>query len=295
MSGEPAVECPQCGHNNDTGAQKCAKCGLDLEWALEEWDQHVTGPEASHPPLILVVNDEPAALMLFEIILDRAGYRVAKARDAFEALDLTRRLVPNLIITDDMMPGMRGLEMIAHLKADPVLKGVPVIMLSTRAGIESVNAAMEAGALCFLPMPILPHDLWTAVASVLAGDGLPLVLFAYVKQSRELGDALVEKGYRVLELYLPEATARGAKLLKSGVIAIGFHSSIRAGLALLAQLKADDEVSGIPVVMLAAETSPLARRFIRWRAAVLGAQAVYSGPLDAENLAGVFQAALEES
>jgi CheY-like chemotaxis protein len=170
MADKSAVECPQCGHINQPTSERCVQCGLDLEWARENWDECVAGPSESHPPLILVVNDEPATLKLMEIMLNRGGYRVAKAHDAFEALELTRHFVPNLIITDDAMPGMRGRDMITHLKATPALQSVPVVMLSPRCDRESIRGALDAGAICFHPVPIHHQDLCAIVASVLADE-----------------------------------------------------------------------------------------------------------------------------
>ncbi len=170
MADKSAVECPQCGHNSDSGEARCTSCGLDLDWALENWDKSVSGSAGSHPPLILLANDESGALKLLEIMLHRGGYRVVTAHDAYEVLDLTKHFVPDLIITDDMMPGMRGSDMIPHLKAVPALQDVPVVMLSSRGDHESICAALDAGAFCFHPTPILYQDLCALVESVLTGE-----------------------------------------------------------------------------------------------------------------------------
>jgi CheY-like chemotaxis protein len=117
-----------------------------------------------------------------------------------------------------------------------------------------------------------------------------LVLFVHVETTRELEESLGEKGYRILAPYPREETIRGAKLLKPDVIAIAFHLPEADGLDVLAHLKAEPGVRDIPVVMLADETEPQ----LEQRALELGADAVHTGPLEAEGLQQVFRAVLEE-
>jgi CheY-like chemotaxis protein len=168
MADRLAVECPKCGHNNKPAAKRCANCGLDLEWARENWDKCVSGPAESDPPLILVSDDEISAVTLYRILLEREGYRVAKAHDAYETLELTNHLRPDLIITDFAKPGMNGAEMIARLKSDPALRDIPAMVVSSHADKDSVRMATEAGAIRHLSKPINFSDFTAAVASVLA-------------------------------------------------------------------------------------------------------------------------------
>ena len=168
MADECTVECPQCGHTNEPAAKRCVNCRLDLEWALENWDKCESGPAESHPPLILLSDDEVGALTLLGIMLEREGYRVAKAPDAYIALDLAKRLRPDLIITDIMKPGMNGIDMIYCLKSNPALRNIPVLVLSARGHGETAIEATSAGAIRCLSKPILHHDVTAAVESVLA-------------------------------------------------------------------------------------------------------------------------------
>jgi len=164
---EQLIECPKCGKQNDAAAETCSKCGIHLAWALEHWSEVVSGPEDHDAPLILYVDDEGGALTLVGIILNRAGYRVAKAHDGYEALDLIPRLMPDLIITDINMPGMDGIELIYQLKASPTLQNIPVFILSVRADPNAIQLGLDAGAVEYLIKPTLSHDLIAAVSSVL--------------------------------------------------------------------------------------------------------------------------------
>lgn len=118
-------------------------------------------------PLILHVDDELNLLLIVEKMLTRAGYRVAKALDGYEALDLAPRLLPDLIITGIMMPNMDGFELIHHLKASPITQNIPVMVLSARADSDTINYGLEIGAVKYLTKPILHHALIEAVRSVL--------------------------------------------------------------------------------------------------------------------------------
>lgn len=79
---------------------------------------------------ILVAEDEPALLEAYSEVVSALGHRCITAADGDEALDLARREQPDLVVTDYMMPGRTGIELIHALRGDPVLAQVPVILVS---------------------------------------------------------------------------------------------------------------------------------------------------------------------
>ncbi len=81
-------------------------------------------------PLILVVDDDPSVQKLLAQLLEDGGYRILTAGDGREALDMARRHHPSLITMDIMMPGMDGRTAIEHLRKDPQLSGIPVVVIS---------------------------------------------------------------------------------------------------------------------------------------------------------------------
>jgi CheY-like chemotaxis protein len=289
MAREP-VRCPKCGNQNDASAKTCASCGIDLEWALEHWSQYVSGPEEGYPPLILISDDEPNTMTLIGMILERAGYRTARANSGGgqQTLELAGHLLPDLITTDFMKPGMRGDEMIARLRSNPVLRDIPVMMLSAGCMDDRIKAAMEAGATWYLCKPFLPHDLVSAVASIL--NDRPVVQFVHDEIPGGMYRTLGKKGYLVWAFRHRGDTVRWVRLVKPDVIAVAFHLSDGEGLDVLAKLKADPGVSDIPVVMLAKKPDPA----LQQRAMESGAYGVYTGPLDADKLPEVLRAALGE-
>ena len=116
---------------------------------------------------IMVVDDEVGALTLIGIMLERGGFTVLKARDAFEALDMLRESTPDLFILDVMMPRMDGIELCQEIRSRPPTSSTPIIILSARGDAESVEKGFEAGANDYLSKPILHHDLVTKVRTML--------------------------------------------------------------------------------------------------------------------------------
>jgi CheY-like chemotaxis protein len=108
---------------------------------------------------ILVVDDEHGFLQILQVILQRAGYKVLTALNANEALSVIAKQRPDLIILDDMMPGMSGSELCAHLKSDPLLRQIPVIMHSAGFKIHDKAHIQQIGADAALPKPSQPREI----------------------------------------------------------------------------------------------------------------------------------------
>ena len=170
--GDNLVECPKCGQQNEVAAEKCSKCGIGLRWALEHWSEVVSGPQDHDAPLILHVDDDTSCLTLVELILNQAGYRVAKAHDGYEALDLIPRLMPDVIITEVAIRGLSGFDLIYRLKASPTLQNIPLIVLTRYIfglteemgnRMREVNARLQG----WLTKDFAPQKLIEAVSSVL--------------------------------------------------------------------------------------------------------------------------------
>lgn len=116
---------------------------------------------------IMVVDDEPNMLKLISLCLEKSGFQVLKATNAFQALDMLNESTPDLFLLDVMMPDMDGIELCRQIRAHVQAKCVPVIMLSARKEKQMVDAALAAGANDYLSKPILPHDLRAALSAYL--------------------------------------------------------------------------------------------------------------------------------
>ena len=82
---------------------------------------------------VLVVDDEPALLDLLTEVVTEAGHQVRRAGNGREAFALAQQDPPDLVISDVMMPLMSGTELLAALRADPVLADTPVVLISAGA------------------------------------------------------------------------------------------------------------------------------------------------------------------
>ena len=106
----------------------------------------VPAPVPAIAPGILVVDDSITSRSLERSILEAHGYRVRVAVDGLEALDLLRIEKADLVITDIQMPRMDGFELVAALKADPRLKEIPVIIVSSLERAEDQERGLLLGA-----------------------------------------------------------------------------------------------------------------------------------------------------
>jgi len=117
---------------------------------------------------VLIVNDSPDALALTSVVLQQAGYRVLTAEDGLEGLELARRELPALIISDVMMPHLDGIELCRRLRGDARLTLTPILLISAqRKDTESALEGLKAGADDYLEAPFNPPRLVAQVARLL--------------------------------------------------------------------------------------------------------------------------------
>lgn len=117
--------------------------------------------------VVLIVDDNADMRAYLDRLLSPHWQTVLVA-DGEAALNATRRLHPDVIVTDVMMPSLDGFEFVAAIRNDPVLAATPVIMLSARAGAEAVSEGLAGGADDYLPKPFRSQELVERVKSRLA-------------------------------------------------------------------------------------------------------------------------------
>ncbi len=101
--------------------------------------------------MVLVVEDEFGIAELLDTVLTEEGYQVVTAMNGRDGLELLTRDRPELVLSDYMMPVMDGALMLARIKADPALQGIPVVMMSSMP--EATVAERCAGHAAFLRKP----------------------------------------------------------------------------------------------------------------------------------------------
>jgi len=116
---------------------------------------------------ILIVEDNPQSMRLIEMTLRAKGYKLLKVTDGEEALDMTKREEPDLVIMDVRLPKMNGLEVTRRLKEKPAFIHIPVIALTAYAMKGDKEKAIEAGCDAYLSKPVNTHELSRLVAEML--------------------------------------------------------------------------------------------------------------------------------
>lgn len=117
---------------------------------------------------ILVVDDNPTNLKLVSDLLEFEGHEVLKAMDAEEAQVVLTDTLPDLILMDIALPGMDGLTLTRHLKADPRTRHISVVALTAFAMKGDEQKALDAGCDGYITKPIDTRALPKEVAGILA-------------------------------------------------------------------------------------------------------------------------------
>src|ERR1700694_5800808 len=166
---------------------------------------------------ILYVDDEPAAGLILEDTLVRAGHRAIGARNVPEALHALREGGIDLIISDFQMPGITGVEFLAMLRSEEL--DVPLIMLTGYASIEHAVAAIKAGAIDYLTKPVRPEQLEAAAHQALEfvrlrreNETLRREVMEFRNERQILGDSPAIR--RVLQTVAMVAPTRATVLLQ---------------------------------------------------------------------------------
>jgi len=103
---------------------------------------------------VLIVEDNELNMKLFHDLLEAHGYDTVGTRNGSEALDLARRHRPDLILMDIQLPEVSGLDVTKWLKADPVLKSIPVVAVTAFAMKGDEERIREGGCEAYLSKPI---------------------------------------------------------------------------------------------------------------------------------------------
>lgn len=108
------------------------------------------------------------ARTLLRLMLVRAGFEVSEAEDGYVALEKIRTARPDLVVLDVMMPGIDGFAVCEVLRQNSETADLPVIMLSAKADLASINEGLRVGATKYLTKPLSPEELIDHVRAVFA-------------------------------------------------------------------------------------------------------------------------------
>ena len=117
---------------------------------------------------VMIIEDEPDAAEMFGEMMRVNGFRVVKMFSSAPAIPLLSQDKPDLVILDIMMPDISGLEVLRHMRSEPELAAIPVIIVSAKSMPSDIKIGLEAGASMYLTKPVGFLDLKQAVEKVLA-------------------------------------------------------------------------------------------------------------------------------
>jgi signal transduction histidine kinase len=151
-----------------------APTSIGADAYLAEMDRQPAGPSPAAsggqrgPGARILLVDDNADMRDYVVRLLGQEYSVATARDGLEALAATREEMPDLVLSDIMMPRLDGFGLLKALREDPGTRDMPVILLSARAGEEASVEGLDAGADDYLVKPFSSRELLARVRANLA-------------------------------------------------------------------------------------------------------------------------------
>jgi diguanylate cyclase (GGDEF)-like protein len=146
---------------------------------------------------ILIVDTHPANRRVYTNLLGNFGHRLLEANDGAQALELARAELPDLIITDILMPNMDGFTLVRRLRAEPLLMGLPVIFQTANYDVSEIHRLARAtGIQHILRNPAEPQEILRAVNESLKRPTVPARLPQTGQLQREHLQLLADKLYQ---------------------------------------------------------------------------------------------------
>jgi signal transduction histidine kinase len=139
---------------------------LDIAEATERRMLERDADEQDRSHTVLIVEDTPDVTRIIHLAL-RRYFKVMAAPDGEKGLELALRHRPDLIITDLMMPGIDGLELVRRLRADPSTAHTPIVMLTARGALEDRLSGLDTGVNAYMQKPFSARELLTTARSLL--------------------------------------------------------------------------------------------------------------------------------
>jgi len=202
---------------------------------------------------VLVIDDNVQAARLIEKYLRDAGYSVEVARNGVEGIEKAKRLRPDLIILDLLLPLKDGWQVMRELKRHPLCKDIPIIIVSI---IDEKNLGFGLGAINYFVKPVDRNELVQAIQRlpvrkeplkhsprvlVIDDDRTSLELIAII---------LEEEGYEVIQCLNGKDGLEKAKETRPDVIILDLLMPEKSGLAVAYELKQELSTRTIPIIVL---------------------------------------------
>lgn len=124
-------------------------------------------PSCMSTKTVIIIEDEPETADMLAEMMRIIGYHVITSPGGVRSIDLISEKKPDIILLDQMMPEISGLEILSKLQADPRLRQIPVIIISAKSLPGDKSQGLGAGASFYLTKPVAFTDLQSAVERVI--------------------------------------------------------------------------------------------------------------------------------
>lgn len=202
---------------------------------------------------ILVVEDNPQAAKLLTLYLTQAGYDVLATDNGVNALELAGQCHPLAITLDLLLPGLDGWEVLSELKASPLTRDIPVVIVSV---LDRQSFGFRLGASEYLVKPVERAELLHALRRCVhhAGENMAchkvMVVHSDPDELNFLALILAQESYEVIQALGVEEAASLAKCAHPDLVVTNLLAGGMDCFALMEGLKAAPETANIPVLAL---------------------------------------------
>lgn len=237
--------------------------------------------ETQNRNIILVVDDSPDTLGFLTEALEATGAMVLVATSGIEALSISERITPDVVLLDAVMPDIDGFETCRRLKAQTSTAHTPILFMTGLSETEDIVRGLEAGGVDYITKPIILEELLarirvhltnarrehsarlaldTAGRYLLAADGRGTVLWATPQAVRLMAEVLPEP--QVAGVVLPDAARKAiAGGFVSGSIVLGQLGTRRLALSMIGRTGDDELLFRLMSDDVGGEEAALKRRF----------------------------------
>jgi DNA-binding response OmpR family regulator len=264
----------------DAGAEQTLEVPLELD-RLPAVVRRLTRTKK----LILHADDSEITRKVVREFLLANGFDVEQAPDGRAAFELARTTMPDMIVTDVEMPHMTGYEFCQAVKADPALRLVPVLIVSSLSAAQAVEDGFKCGANDYITKPIDWNELLSRIHETFRGIELRgrekiLVVDDEALYRRNIQQSLTAQGFEVVVARDGDEGYQKARDLKPDLIITDYEMPRLDGLQLFNYLKSDPGTAAIPVMMMSARDSKREQVNL----AKVGVRAFLAKPFTAERL-----------
>ena len=162
------MRCSECDGEYDSSFAFCPYCGKkehEPEIKPPEQQPHKP-PEKKKETTVLIVDDDEGMIKTLSLSLRLAGYKVIAAQDGEQAVMITHRKRPGVILLDIAMPGLHGFAVIDKIRQSAYIKNTPIVIISAYTSQEYKDRAAELGIADYITKPYKPEEVVEAIERV---------------------------------------------------------------------------------------------------------------------------------